>query len=727
MQTTAVFFLIAFISTVSTGLIGLYAYRRRTIPAARPLAWMMLPITIWTASMGLHSLSQTPAAFQFWAQVIFTSIPFIPVTALFFTLTITGRDAWLTPTRRAALLFIPLLTTFFVWTNGAHGWFARQTEINLVNGVFSYTTWTGGFWYVVHTGYSMALLVAILIITAVTALRSPQPFRGQAASILVWGALTLLVSLPLSFIKKNGALLLPLLPLLNSLIFAWATFRFRLLDMVPIARAALVENMRDGMLALDSQGRIVDANPAWQTLTGIARQSMIGRTLADLPLPWANLAPQAMRPGFQYEMSIERPMGRQYLHVQSAALQERNGRLSGQLLLLHDLTPLKLMETLEQRVLARTRDLTVLYNIASLLSRAPALPATLANCLDYLLEATPGISGAILLGDAATLHVAAQQDPHNLAAAPAYQPLWQQIAAGGNGFLSHNLTTDPRIMPWLNAPSPYLTLIAAPIQTRVEVDRRGLLLLFSQTAPRFNVEDRGLLLAVGEQIGVALDNEYLRRQAETAAVTAERHRLARDLHDSVTQLLYTQMLFADAAQKQLRAGQSDMTAAHLGRLSDAAGQALREMRLLIYQLRPLELAGANLYTAVQHRLEMVEQRAGIQTQLTGKWPPALPTAVEENLYHFIEEALNNALKHAAATAVTVAFHQENDCLKLEIHDNGRGFDPAAIQSGLGFTHLHERAAQLGGHLEIQSAPGTGTAVRATLPQSSIEIHPAQSL
>ncbi|MBE2201156.1 MAG: PAS domain-containing protein [Anaerolinea sp.] len=721
MQTiTAVYPLLPFTSAAITALVGFYAYRRRAVNAAAiHLAGMMLPVTIWTACIGLQRLSQTPAVFLFWVDVSFTAIAFIPVTALFFTLALTGYDAWLTLPRRAALLSIPLLTTLFIWSNEAHGWFLQQQEVDWVNGVLDHTQWVGGFWYHVYAGYSTALLLAIIALTAVTARRAPQPFRGQAAAVLIWSGLTFLIVIPLSLLGQGGSRLLPLLPAVNALIFAWATFRFRLLDLAPIARAALVESAHDGMLALDDKGRIVDANPAWQALTGLARPDIMGRALADLPPPWAELAHAVAQPGFQQEITIEQPSARRYLHLQSAALQGHNGRASGHLLLLHDLTPLKLMETLEQRVAARTRDLTILYNVASLISRAPPLPTTLADCLAAILEATPGASGAIVLGDAAALEVVAQRDAHNLAADPAFQPLWQHIAAGENGFLTHNLAADPRITPWLTAPPPYPTLIAAPIRAQAEPTSRGALLLFGHTAPRFNVEDLGLLLAVGEQIGIALDNDYLRRQAETAVITAERHRLARDLHDSVTQLLYTQMLFADATQKQLHAGRADVAAAHLERLSATAGQALREMRLLIYQLRPLELAQANLYMAVQRRLEMVEQRAGLETHLEGEWPDNWPTAVEETLYRLIEEALNNALKHAAATAVTVTLCQSNGRLELEIRDDGRGFDPAASQPGLGLTHLQERAAQLGGHLEIISKPGMGTAVKASLPQSSI--------
>ncbi len=705
-----------FAAAVITAVIGLYALKRRTIPGAASLAWMMLAITTWSFGVGMEGVSQTKAAYLFWGQVASIGVAFMPVAALVFTLSATGRRGWLTRYRLMSLLLIPLLTILLIWTNDSHQWYTHSYEIVQTDGVFGYRLWQGGIWYWVHAAYSYGLLGAIMVITAVTALRSPQPFRGQAASILLGGGLSLLITIPFSLNNSRPTpLLLPLLSVLNSLIFTWAIFRFRLLDLAPIARNALVESMTDGMLVVDDKNRVVDANPSWEKLTGIPLHLMIGRTMAQLPSPWADLADKVAQSDFQQEIVIQQHTGKRYLHLQSTTLTGRNGRSPGHLLLLHDLTPLKLMETLEMRVAARTRDLATLYNVASLISQNQILQTILDGCLTYILQATDGAAGVIFFGSPHALRIAAWQGATDMTDDFANELFWLQVAAGKDGFLVHDLTTDPRTAPFLAMPLPYPSLIAAPICPQEQDQDKGALVIFGRTTPCFNVEDLGLLLATAEQIGIALDNDYLRRQAETAVLTAERHRLARDLHDSVTQLLYSQMLFADAAQKQLLNGRIQTTADHLDRLGATARQALREMRLLIYQLRPLDLSQADLFTAVQRRLEMVEQRAGLEIHVEGTWPQSLPTAVEEEIYHLIEEALNNALKHAAATAVTVAMHATENWLELQVSDNGRGFDPATVQPGLGFNNLHERAAHLGGHLEISSIPGTGTAVKAGLP------------
>jgi signal transduction histidine kinase len=173
-----------------------------------------------------------------------------------------------------------------------------------------------------------------------------------------------------------------------------------------------------------------------------------------------------------------------------------------------------------------------------------------------------------------------------------------------------------------------------------------------------------------------------------------------------------------------RAGDAARAEQLLERVSATALQALKEMRLLVHELRPLALEREGLVGALQQRLDAVEGRAGIQARLLIAGDINLPVAVESELYHIAQEALNNALKHAAATVVIVQLScmREHEAaggggerarlLQLEIRDNGRGFDPAhaSAHGGLGLLGLRERVARLGGDVRIQSAPGQGTVI-----------------
>ena len=209
-------------------------------------------------------------------------------------------------------------------------------------------------------------------------------------------------------------------------------------------------------------------------------------------------------------------------------------------------------------------------------------------------------------------------------------------------------------------------------------------------------------------------------QAEELAVAAERSRLARDLHDSVTQSLYSLTLFTQAARELVEARNLERVKHNLARIADTAGQALKEMRLLVHELRPLALKDTGLVGALRHRLDMVEGRAGVQARLLveAEGDIELPAPVEEELYRIAQEALNNSLKHAHATSVTVRIGIVDDGrrLELEVSDDGRGFDLDAVKdkSGLGLTSFRERVDGLGGVLSVFSAPGQGTRVKVEL-------------
>lgn len=199
------------------------------------------------------------------------------------------------------------------------------------------------------------------------------------------------------------------------------------------------------------------------------------------------------------------------------------------------------------------------------------------------------------------------------------------------------------------------------------------------------------------------------------AILEERNRLARDLHDAVTQSLYSLTLFAEASQRLLAGGSGERAAAYLGRIGETAQQALKEMRLLVYELRPLALERTGLVGALQQRLEAVEGRAGVAARLRVKGEVDLSAAAEEGLYRIAQEALNNALKHAHAQTVEVQVAATDAHLHLIIADDGQGFDPQAERGGgMGLVSMRERAAGLGATLEIASTPGTGTQVRLEL-------------
>jgi signal transduction histidine kinase len=156
-------------------------------------------------------------------------------------------------------------------------------------------------------------------------------------------------------------------------------------------------------------------------------------------------------------------------------------------------------------------------------------------------------------------------------------------------------------------------------------------------------------------------------------------------------------------------------------MGEIAQQSLKEMRLLVYQLRPLALEHEGLIGALQARLDSVEKRAGIEARFLIEGSlDSLPPAVEEGFFRIAQEALNNALKHAAARSVVVRLRGEDDCVTLEVADDGRGSAllTTDVKGGLGLTSIKERVAQLQGALAIDSTPGEGTRIAVEVPRSS---------
>jgi signal transduction histidine kinase len=251
--------------------------------------------------------------------------------------------------------------------------------------------------------------------------------------------------------------------------------------------------------------------------------------------------------------------------------------------------------------------------------------------------------------------------------------------------------------------------IGAPLRAKGQV--LGLISLFGETILDYTIEDITLFMTIADQIGALVERARLAQQAELAAVVQERQRLARELHDSVTQLLYSQVLFSGASMKVLRQGNAPLAEQHLARIEQAAQQALKEMRLLVYELRPSNDLDEGLGRALQRRLEAVEKRSGIDARLVIQGDPDLDPTLTLNLFRIAEEALNNTLKHAHASTVRVTLRAENGRVTLEIIDNGQGFDPAdKSHGGMGLANMRERAAALGGQLELDSVAGQGTRV-----------------
>jgi signal transduction histidine kinase len=228
-----------------------------------------------------------------------------------------------------------------------------------------------------------------------------------------------------------------------------------------------------------------------------------------------------------------------------------------------------------------------------------------------------------------------------------------------------------------------------------------------------------LAAIVSERRRAALElAESERREGERAA--RERQRIARDLHDSVSQSLFSSALHVRSAQRALAREDLDPTgplADELTEIGELTHGALAEMRALIFELRPDALAEDGLVAALSGQAAVLSAREGVVIEVDG---PAerlpLGTEAEEQLYRLGQEALANVVKHARANRAAVRIAANDGTVSIEVRDDGRGFDPAAVSRGrFGLRSMRGRVADLDGRLDVTSARGSGTVVRVEIP------------
>jgi len=227
-------------------------------------------------------------------------------------------------------------------------------------------------------------------------------------------------------------------------------------------------------------------------------------------------------------------------------------------------------------------------------------------------------------------------------------------------------------------------------------------------------------LWLADQVIIAHGADRLQQKARTASALQQRERLAREMHDAAMQSIYSITLFAEAGRRLASLGQIARVQDYLQQLNETAQSALKELRLLLYELQPAVLEQVGLIGALRQRLESVEKRTGMTARLEVDGDIAFPAFVEDGLYRICQEALNNALKHASASDVRVYLGVHDKEVHLEICDNGIGFDAEDTKwmSGEGMTTMHERARLMHAKLFIESAPQKGVCVRVLMSISN---------
>jgi len=377
------------------------------------------------------------------------------------------------------------------------------------------------------------------------------------------------------------------------------------------------------------------------------------------------------------------------------------------------------MASLEHHLVARTEELAAFFDLTLLAGQGVNLPEVFEQVLPRIIEVTHSRAVCIHLFDAdrAALRLAAQQ---NLAGDVRTQLQAVELPAAFQHWLQQ--PNDPLITTALSGMTTLPSALRVPgfqtylgAQIRIGQRTEGMLSCFRFSDRGFGMDEIALVTALAEQMGMMLETDRLRQDAKSMAVLEERQRLARDLHDSVTQSLYSLSLFSRAGREAAEDGDMDRLRHSLTELERNTLHALREMRLLLYELRPADLEQEGLIRAVELRLNTVERRVGLKLDVQLDELPGMSPSHEVELYHIILEALNNIVKHAAAGRLTLQLTHANGQIHLRIVDDGQGFDPSQTNGGLGLRNIRERVTRLDGQLSIASEPGRGTRVEAVIP------------
>jgi len=281
-----------------------------------------------------------------------------------------------------------------------------------------------------------------------------------------------------------------------------------------------------------------------------------------------------------------------------------------------------------------------------------------------------------------------------------------------------DIRADPRFEGWPSAHPELADILAVPIKDGDRV--LGCIFAANKmVGGGFTERDEEMLGLFAGHAAIALTNARLYERARQLSVLEERARLARDLHDAVSQKLFSIRVKARAASvlasRDPASGDADRAAAEMESVAALAGDAQAELRAVIDGLAPPEISEGGLAGSLRRYALLAGKAHGVRVRFTADDLPALGADREAALYRIAQEALHNALRHSGAAEVCMSVSAASRRVTLEVSDQGKGFVPELAAGGRGLPSLRERAAGAGGALLIRSAPGQGTTVRLVMP------------
>lgn len=498
----------------------------------------------------------------------------------------------------------------------------------------------------------------------------------------------------------------------------------------------IFEATSDGLVITTLDGTVVEANPAFCQMHGYAADELIGRNVALVMHPderqaLAGYLAELQTCGHAQRRTVDMRKDGALLHVEVQGSRFRYNGQPAALSVLRDISErVEAYQLLEQRVAERTRELTTLLDVSRDVASTLELQPLLGVILDQLKAVVDHRASAIfILEGSDKLRLMSYRGP-----IPQEQLVWEwplkdvqhsrEVVLRRAAVIIDDVHADTPLARAFRAkavhdlgavPDYIASWMGVPLMHRNHII--GILAIDHDRPHDYTPRHAELALAFANQAAVAIENARLYEQIQNAAALQERQKLARELHDSVSQALFGIALGARTARTLLDRDPARV-AEPLEYVLSLAEAGLTEMRALIFELRPESLATEGLVAALTKQAASLKARHHVEATTALCPEPDAPLAVKEALYRIAQEALHNMVKHARATHVEIAMACTGQQIALTIRDNGVGFDPGGDFPGhLGLRSMRERVLRLGGELTIASAPGQGTTVSATVPVS----------
>jgi PAS domain S-box-containing protein len=566
--------------------------------------------------------------------------------------------------------------------------------------------------------YSTGILVASIILTFSASINNLKPLKGKP---LVAINCALGASIILDSVSINN--LFPAYSAYDLMLAGFIFIGMALLYInlkIPqtylITRDELFNSINDGIIILDNEDKILDFNPAAEQLIGVPTRRAYGNSVETILTNWNSISGSNDAKEKEFRGSIN--LNNEWHHINVRINQFEDGK--GKVIILRDITDRK--DTNEVRQRAREEMFSLLRSFFKSANTSQSSNDFFRDVLFQIAYTFRAESGAICIVES---HSDSKKYKFSLKAK-------HGVLAEDNGILSNLHETldaskwilgnkEPLIIteaqPSLGSTMaaqqyPNLSIAAFPLLNNKQL--MGVLMLARTEATGFISDEIVRLGVVTEELASFI---YSDRKRKSDIALAERHRLAQDLHDSITQKLCGLVTLTEAIKLGMESGAPVDQNKMVQKISENARQALREMRLFLYELEPVDIEKDGLVSTLHQRLSSVEGRSDIQARMIADSEIFLPAEKETEIYYIVEEALNNVLKHAKANSVLVKLKQRKESIYLEIVDNGCGFDPDQVKiGGKGLRNIRERAKRIKGKLKIVSSPEQGTKITMIVPQ-----------